>query len=121
MKTPTVASRPEGNWRSERGRWTVSERHKSSRRLRLQRYRSGLETAKPVGREIGGLKAWRTEGGRGRGVLSFVRPIGMDEPLLCCRKHIHQPDDYALRETAPFTFTRSVLDFARRFARRGPP
>ena len=31
-----------------------------------------------------------------------IYAIGMDEPLLCCRKHIHQPDDYALRETADF-------------------
>jgi len=22
-----------------------------------------------------------------------IYAIGMDEPLLCCRKHIHQPDD----------------------------
>jgi hypothetical protein len=28
--------------------------------------------------------------------------IAMDEPLLCCRQHIHKPDDYAVEETASF-------------------
>ena len=28
--------------------------------------------------------------------------IAMDEPFLCCRQHIHKPDDYAVRETADF-------------------
>ena len=77
----------------------------------------------------------------------------MDEPLLCCRMHIHKSDDYALEETAnfiarvrqqypgmligdietwletrsrstpetePWTFTRSVLDFTRKFVRQNP-
>jgi hypothetical protein len=31
-----------------------------------------------------------------------IDSIAMDEPLCCCREHIHMPDDHALRETAAF-------------------
>ncbi len=31
-----------------------------------------------------------------------ISAIAMDEPLLCCRKHIHKSDAYAVQETASF-------------------
>jgi hypothetical protein len=63
--------------------------------------------------EVGAIKPWGTTGQR---VFEAQRPmwerfrrlggeiyaVAMDEPLLCCRQHIHQPDDYAVRETVNF-------------------
>jgi hypothetical protein len=63
--------------------------------------------------EVGAVKPWGTTGEK---VFSVQRPqwdrvqrlggqiyaIAMDEPLLCCRMHIHKPDDYAVQETASF-------------------
>lgn len=31
-----------------------------------------------------------------------ITAIAMDEPLICCRKHINMPDDYAVEETASY-------------------
>jgi len=31
-----------------------------------------------------------------------IHAIALDEPLLCCRAHIHKPDEYAVQETANF-------------------
>ena len=63
--------------------------------------------------EVGAVKPWgvtaektfavqRPMWDRVQRLGGSIYAIGMDEPLLCCRKHIHQPDDYALRETADF-------------------
>jgi hypothetical protein len=63
--------------------------------------------------EVGAIKPW---GITGRQVFNIERPIwdrvvrlggkiyaiAMDEPLCCCRMHIHQPDDHAVRETAAY-------------------
>lgn len=63
--------------------------------------------------EVGAVKPWGQTGER---TFAVQRPkwerfqslgaslfaIAMDEPLLCCRKHIDKPDDYALEETADF-------------------
>jgi len=63
--------------------------------------------------EVGAIKPW---GMTAEKTFSVQRPIwervqrlggrihavAMDEPLLCCRRHIHKPDDYALRETVDF-------------------
>lgn len=63
--------------------------------------------------EVGAVKPWgvmaeKTFGAQ-RPIWDRVKRLGgrihaiaMDEPLLCCRKHIHRPDDYALRETVEF-------------------
>ena len=39
---------------------------------------------------------------RFRSLGANLYAIAMDEPLLCCRKHIDKPDNYALEETADF-------------------
>jgi hypothetical protein len=63
--------------------------------------------------EVGAIKPWGTTG---RKVFDIQRPmwdrvqrlggsiyaIAMDEPLVCTRNDLHQPDDYAVRETAEF-------------------
>jgi hypothetical protein len=63
--------------------------------------------------EVGAVKPWGTTG---RKVFDIQRPmwdrfqrlggsiyaIAMDEPLVCTRNDLHQPDDYAVRETAEF-------------------
>jgi len=63
--------------------------------------------------EVGAVKPWGLTGER---VFNLQKPhwdrverlggqiyaVAMDEPLLCCRHHIHKPDDYAVRETAAF-------------------
>ncbi|MBC8872626.1 MAG: hypothetical protein H8E44_24595 [Planctomycetes bacterium] len=63
--------------------------------------------------EVGAVKPW---GQTGEKTFSVQEPkwerfrrlganlyaIAMDEPLLCCRKHINKPDNYALEETADF-------------------
>jgi len=63
--------------------------------------------------EVGAVKPWGTTGEKtfqvqrpmwdrfGR-LGGEIHAIAMDEPLLCCRKHIHESDDYAVRETANF-------------------
>jgi hypothetical protein len=63
--------------------------------------------------EVGAVKPWGPTGERTFAVQEpkwerFRRlggnlyAIAMDEPLLCCRKHLDKPDDYALKETAEF-------------------
>ncbi len=63
--------------------------------------------------EVGAIKPWgvtaeKTFGAerpiwdRVQRLGGHIHAIAMDEPLLCCRKHIHRPDDYALRETVEF-------------------
>jgi len=63
--------------------------------------------------EVGAIKEW---GLTGEKTFNAERPmweriqrlggpiyaIAMDEPLLCCRKHINKPDDYAVQETANY-------------------
>jgi hypothetical protein len=63
--------------------------------------------------EVGAVKPW---GKTGEKTFNIERPmwervqrlggeisaIAMDEPLCCCRKEIHEPDDYAVRETAAY-------------------
>jgi hypothetical protein len=63
--------------------------------------------------EVGAIKPW---GQTGEKTFKIERPlwdrvqrlggslyaIAMDEPLCCARKEIHQPDEYAVRETANF-------------------
>ena len=63
--------------------------------------------------EVGAIKPW---GPTGEKTFNIERPmwdrverlggsiyaIAMDEPLCCVRKEIHQPDDYAVEETAKF-------------------
>jgi hypothetical protein len=63
--------------------------------------------------EVGAIKEWGITGGktfqkqqlkwdRFRALGGELYAIAMDEPLLCCRKHITKPDDYAVQETANF-------------------
>ncbi len=63
--------------------------------------------------EVGAVKPWGVTGektfevqrpkwDRFRGLGGEIYAIAMDEPLLCCRMHIHKSDDYALEETANF-------------------
>jgi hypothetical protein len=63
--------------------------------------------------EVGAVKQWGVTGektfevqrpkwDRFRDLGGEIHAIAMDEPLLCCRKHIDKPDDYALEETADF-------------------
>lgn len=63
--------------------------------------------------EVGAIKPWGVTGEkvfetqrpmweRFRALGADIHAIAMDESLLCCRMHIHQPDDYAVRETADF-------------------
>ena len=63
--------------------------------------------------EVGAIKPWGISGEktfevqsplweRFRRLGGEIHAIAMDEPLLCCRKHIHQSDDYAVEETADF-------------------
>jgi hypothetical protein len=63
--------------------------------------------------EVGAVKPWSMIGEK---TFNIVRPgwdrvlrlggrldaVAMDEPLLCCRLHIHKSDDYAVRETADY-------------------
>ena len=63
--------------------------------------------------EVGAIKPW---GLTGEKTFAAEKPlwerverlggriyaIAMDEPLLCCREHIHKPDDYAVQETASY-------------------
>jgi len=66
-----------------------------------------------LGLEVGAIKPW---GLTGEKTFAIERPIwerierlggkihaiAMDEPLLCCRKHIHKSDDYAIAQTAAY-------------------
>jgi len=66
-----------------------------------------------LGLETGAIKPW---GKTGEQTFRIERPkwerferlggslyaLAMDEPLLCCRKHINQSDEYAVTETAAF-------------------
>jgi hypothetical protein len=63
--------------------------------------------------EVGAVKPW---GRTGEKTFGIERPmwervqrlggniyaVAMDEPLCCARKEIHEPDDYAVRETANY-------------------
>lgn len=63
--------------------------------------------------EVGAVKPWGTTGEK---TFNIQRPMwdrvqraggsiyafAMDEPLCCARQEIHQPDDYAVQETANF-------------------
>jgi hypothetical protein len=63
--------------------------------------------------EVGAVKPWAQTGEKCfhiqkanwdhfRGLGQQLYAIAMDEPLLGCREQIHQPDEYALQETAHF-------------------
>lgn len=63
--------------------------------------------------EVGAIKPWGITGEKTFNIQRpkwdrFVRlrgridSIAMDEPLTCCREHIHKPDDYAVQETVAF-------------------
>lgn len=63
--------------------------------------------------EVGAIKPWgltgekvfeiqRAKWDRFQGLGANLYAIAMDEPLLCCREHIHKSDDYAVQETANF-------------------
>jgi hypothetical protein len=66
-----------------------------------------------LGLEVGAIKAWGQTGEKDfkaeQPIWQWIErsggkihAIAMDEPLCCCRKEIHQPDDYAVRETANY-------------------
>jgi hypothetical protein len=63
--------------------------------------------------EVGAVKPWGQTGEKTFNIQKqnwdYLQSLGakfyaiaMDEPLLCCRQHIHKPDDYAVEETANF-------------------
>ena len=63
--------------------------------------------------EVGAVKPWGQTGAKTFKIQrqkwehfqtlgANLYAIAMDEPLLCCRKHINKPDDYAVKETADF-------------------
>lgn len=63
--------------------------------------------------EVGAVKPWgqtgekcfeiqRKKWDRFQRLGGKMYAIAMDEPLLCCRHHIHKSDEYALKETAAF-------------------
>ncbi|MCC6352288.1 MAG: sulfatase-like hydrolase/transferase [Verrucomicrobiae bacterium] len=66
-----------------------------------------------LGLEVGAIKPW---GQTGQKAFEVQRPkwdrfqslggkiysVAMDEPLICCRAHIHKPDEYAVEQTAQF-------------------
>ncbi|HOD80266.1 MAG TPA: hypothetical protein PKG77_02535 [Phycisphaerae bacterium] len=63
--------------------------------------------------EVGAIKPWSHTGARTfeiekpmwdrlRRLGGRIHAVAMDEPLLCCRKHIHKDDEHALRETAEY-------------------
>ena len=66
-----------------------------------------------LGLEVGAVKSWgitgqktfdvqRRKWDRLQSLGGRIHAIAMDEPLDCCRQQIHQPDEYALQETASF-------------------
>ena len=66
-----------------------------------------------LGMEVGAIKPWGETGAktfekerplweRVQRLGGKIHAIAMDEPLLCCRKHINKPDDYAVAETAAY-------------------
>ena len=63
--------------------------------------------------EVGAIKPWSHTGQKTFDIQApkwdrvlrlggKIDAIAMDEPLTCCREHIHKPDDHALQETAAF-------------------
>lgn len=63
--------------------------------------------------EVGAIKPWGVTGAqtfqkqqpkwdRFLALGGNIHAISMDEPLICCRKHINKTDDYAVKETANF-------------------
>jgi hypothetical protein len=63
--------------------------------------------------EVGAVKPWGQTGEKTfsiekqnwdhfQSLGANLYAIAMDEPLLCCRQHIHKSDDYAVQETANF-------------------
>jgi hypothetical protein len=66
-----------------------------------------------LGLEVGAIKAWGPTGAQAfkaeqpiwqriERCGGKIHAIAMDEPLCCARKELHQPDDYAVRETANY-------------------
>jgi hypothetical protein len=85
-----------------------------------------------LGLETGAIKPW---GRTGESTFRSERPkwerferlggglyaLALDEPLLCCRKDIHQSDEYAVAETAAFiTLVRRMSTLSRAGSRRPP-
>jgi hypothetical protein len=65
------------------------------------------------GLEVGAVKPWGKTGAkvfeidqklwqRFERLGASIQAIAMDEPLCCCRKDLHESDEYAVRETASF-------------------
>lgn len=63
--------------------------------------------------EVGAIKPWGLTGEKTfsiersmwehfRGLGGDIYAIALDEPLCCCRMHLHQSDEYAVEETAQF-------------------
>jgi len=63
--------------------------------------------------EVGAVKPWGVTGAqtfeiqrrkwdRFRKLGGDIHAVALDEPLLCCRKHIDKTDEYAVQETANF-------------------
>ena len=63
--------------------------------------------------EVGAIKEWGLTGEKSfkaqlpmwerfQRLGASIDAIALDEPLLCCRKHIHKSDDYAVQQTANF-------------------
>ena len=66
-----------------------------------------------LGLEVGAVKPWgitgqktfdiqRKKWDRFQSLGGEIYALAMDEPLVCCRAHIHKPDSYAVEETAQF-------------------
>lgn len=66
-----------------------------------------------VGLEVGAIKPWGLTGEktfhiekplweRIERLGGRIHAIAMDEPLICARRHVNQPDDYAVEETANY-------------------
>lgn len=66
-----------------------------------------------LGLEVGAIKPWGLTGQRAfevqkpkwdrfQSLGGKIHAIALDEPLVCCRAHIHKPDAYAIEETAQF-------------------
>lgn len=66
-----------------------------------------------LGLEVGAIKEWSVTGKKTFGIEQpmwdriqrlggNIHAIAMDEPLLCCRKRLQEPDEYAVQETADY-------------------
>jgi hypothetical protein len=66
-----------------------------------------------LGLEVGAIKEWGTTGAitfsrerpmwdRFQSLGGKIYSVAMDEPLLCARKRLNKPDEYAVEETARF-------------------